>query len=478
MKKETKIIILIFLVALLIRISFVFITPIKIWDETVYANLGYDLSKSALDYSFTNGWSDYVPDGSWPKAGFRAPLLPYTLSILYFLKLNFLIQFLIPLFGALSITLIYLIGKEMFSQKVGIYSAILLTLVPLHVFYSSKILTDVFSTFFALLVILVFWKGFEKDNKNWKLLFGPVLALALLSRYTLLWLIPLFPIYLLIKNKSLRFAKDKHLWYSILLFFIFLVPWFIYGIVQYHNALGAFIHGFKASSYWGGVQHWSFYFQHWLEALSISGILVILSLAYIIYYKKYKINEISFVLIWIFFFLGMASLMPHKEERFILPLIPGICLINAYLLEKAKKYALIFIIIVILISSHTLLSNYNNEKSDNYNQENICFVKAAKFLENAERDSIIITDQSPISYYYNQRETHFYPNPHTLSSLDNLIANYYMGGSVYILYTDLEMPLTIEENIKYKEAFDFNFQTVFKCLNHSSVYKYKQNGSN
>src|SRR3989344_3184986 len=288
MKKETKIIILIFLVALLIRISFVFITPIKIWDETVYANLGYDLSKSALDYSFTNGWSDYVPDGSWPKAGFRAPLLPYTLSILYFLKLNFLIQFLIPLFGALSITLIYLIGKEMFSQKVGIYSAILLTLVPLHVFYSSKILTDVFSTFFALLVILVFWKGFEKDNKNWKLLFGPVLALALLSRYTLLWLIPLFPIYLLIKNKSLRFAKDKHLWYSILLFFIFLVPWFIYGIVQYHNALGAFIHGFKASSYWGGVQHWSFYFQHWLEALSISGILVILSLAYIIYYKKYK----------------------------------------------------------------------------------------------------------------------------------------------------------------------------------------------
>jgi len=76
--KRNNIIIAIFIIALIIRILFVFSMPVKLWDETVYANLGYDLSKNISDYSFSNGWSDFIPSGSdliyaWPKAGFRAP---------------------------------------------------------------------------------------------------------------------------------------------------------------------------------------------------------------------------------------------------------------------------------------------------------------------------------------------------------------------------------------------------------------------
>ena len=48
--KENKIIISIFLLALSIRILFVFVMPIKLWDETVYTNLGYDLSKNLFQY--------------------------------------------------------------------------------------------------------------------------------------------------------------------------------------------------------------------------------------------------------------------------------------------------------------------------------------------------------------------------------------------------------------------------------------------
>ena len=129
MKKEHKILLGLFIIALIIRILFLFSSPVRIWDETVYANLGYDLSKNPFDYSFANnGWSDYIPFGegfySWPNAGFRAPLLPYSFSIFYFLNLSFLIRFFMPIIGALSAVLMYTIGKRLFNEKVAFYSAL------------------------------------------------------------------------------------------------------------------------------------------------------------------------------------------------------------------------------------------------------------------------------------------------------------------------------------------------------------------
>src|SRR3989338_9937960 len=117
--KKNKWLIAIFVIALLIRIIFVFSSPVKIWDETVYANLGYDLSHNPLDYSVANnGWSDFIPSGgddfyAWPKMGFRAPLLPYFLSIFYLFNLGFLVNFFIAFIGALSVCLVYLLGKRM-----------------------------------------------------------------------------------------------------------------------------------------------------------------------------------------------------------------------------------------------------------------------------------------------------------------------------------------------------------------------------
>ena len=269
MRKEIKILIILFIFAFIIRGIFVFSTPLKIWDETVYANLGYDLSNNPLDYSVkNNGWSDFIPSRgdnfyAWPKMGFRAPLLPYLLLIFYLFNLGFLVSFLIVFAGALSVILVYLLGMKLFNKKVALYSAILFLLIPLHVIYSAKILTGVLFTFFVLLTFFSFWKGYEEGVRKYKVLFGIFLALALLSRYTALWIMPIFLLYFLARDKSLKFLKDKYLWYSILAFFITLIPWFIYGIFEYNNPIGAFIHGAKASAYWGGLQSWYFFFNYW-----------------------------------------------------------------------------------------------------------------------------------------------------------------------------------------------------------------------
>ncbi|MEM5783167.1 MAG: glycosyltransferase family 39 protein [Candidatus Aenigmatarchaeota archaeon] len=477
MKNEYKTVFVLFLIALVIRILFVFISPVKIWDETVYANLGYDLSKNPFDYSFANnGWSDFVP-GGWPKAGFRAPLLPYTLSIFYFFKLDFLIDFLIPLIGALSVIITFFLAKNMFNEKIAFYSAAFLSFLPLHVYYSGKILTDVFSSFFVILTVIFFWYGFERNVTKFKVLFGIILALSILARYTNLWLIPIFPIYLIFKNRNLSFMKDKWVWLTICIFFAILSPWFIYGIITYNSPLGAFEHALKASSYWGGTQPWYFFFENSFQMFSILSIVFAASLLYIIFNKKTrKDQKIIFLLLWFFMIFVFASIMPHKEDRFFMSLTPPFVIISALFINNIVKYqkfvfGLIIILLILSCSSLFVIVSQNS-----YSQVNICFLESNLFLKSVENNSVVITDESPIIYYYSKKETHFYPRPFSINSIRNLIDKNYNDRPVYILFSEYDMPLDRPENMKIKTILDSNFEIVYKCSenkNLSIIYKYR-----
>jgi asparagine N-glycosylation enzyme membrane subunit Stt3 len=451
----------------------------QIWDETVYANLGYDLSNNLLDYSVANnGWSDFIPSGgdnfyAWPKMGFRAPLLPYLLMPLYLFHLNFLVIFFIAIIGAFSVCLVYLLGKKLFNEKVALYSAILFLLIPLHIIYSAKILTGVLFTFFVLLTFFSFWKGYEENNKKHKVLFGIFLALALLSRYTALWIMPIFLLYFLARDKSLKFLKDKYLWYSILAFFGTLIPWFIYGIFEYNNPIGAFIHGAKASAYWGGLQSWHFFFDYWWQMFSIIGIIFVIALIYILYKKEFFKKEVYLLLIWFAFFLGMAIYMPHKEDRFILAIVPTIALISGYFIDKIKKYKKLILIGIILITLFSLSSQFYATYNNSYTDTNKCFLEGNKFLENAGENSVIITDESSVVYYYTKKETRFYPNPWSYETLKNWIKSSYSDKEVYVLFGDYIIKPEEEYN-QIKEDLESNSEKVFECSKesgYSAIYK-------
>lgn len=479
LSKENWILLTIMIFGFLIRLAFT--SNVPWWDESVYLNLGYDLSSNPLDYSvYNHGWSDFIPSGgdenyAWPKMGFRPPLLPYILAIFYVLKLSFIIKLLLPLMGTLTIFLVYLLGKEMFNKKVGIISAAIICLVPIHVMFSGIVLNDVFVTFFITLSFLFFWKGFEKGNEKYKILFGITLGLGLLTRYTMLWIIPIFPVYLWIRNKSLSFLKDKYLWYAIIGFFVVLIPWFIYGYFEYGNILGGFLHGFKGTAYWGGIQSWFFFFEHWLYMFSISGILFVLSLIWIFYTKDYKKREIYILLIWSLFYLMMLIIMPHKEERFVIPIIPAISLLLGLFISQFKKYQKLILFGIVFILFFSLILQFYHAYKSSYTETNSCFLEGNKFLKNIEKDALIVTDESPIIYYYTKKETRFYPNPWSSQSLRNVVESYYEGREVYIFFTDYDMPLNNEKNIQIKEDLDANFKKAFECYKNeafSIIYIY------
>ena len=476
-ERKDMLIILVVLFAFLIRIIFLFYTPLRGWDETVYLNLGYQLSQNPLIYSLANsGWSDFIPSQDtiygWPSIGFRAPLLPYLISVFYSLNLNFIVEIINPFLGAVSVFLVYILGKKLFDNNVGLYSATLFSLVPLHVYFSEQVLTDTFVVFFLLLTFVSFWEGYEKGNTMQKILFGLFFALSLLARYTTLWIAVVFFLYFFIRDRSLKFLTDKYLWYAISFFFVILAPWFIYSFAYYGNTLGAFVHGFRAASYWGGVQSWNFFFINSWHIFSAVGVVFIFSLIYIFFKKEFYKREVYLLLIWTFFFLGMAIYMPHKEERFIMPIIPAVCLISGFCISKFKRYknTIFGLICAILIISLFGLFKIEYEKSKN--KANICFSEGNKFLasDSINKNSLVITNQSPIVYYYTQKENRIYPDPWSVESLKNIINLNHGNRIIYIFFTNYDM--SIDSGVK--NDLDNNFKKVFECSKdwgYSAIYE-------
>jgi len=393
--------------------------------------------------------------------GFRPPLLSYFLAIFYALNLGFLIKFLLPLVGTLTIFLVYLLGKEMFNKKIGIISAAIISFVPIHIIYSGKILNDVFVTFFITLSFLFFWKGFDKGNEKYKIFWGITLGIGLLTRYTLLWIIPLFPAYLWIRNKSLNFLRDKYLWYGTIGFFVVLIPWLIYGIFEYNNPIGAFIHGAKASGYWGGHQAWIFFFQNNWYIFSISGILFVLSLIWIFYVRDYKKREIYLLLIWSLFYLMMLMIMPHKEERFIIPIIPAISLIIGYSLNKVKSYKKIIlgIILIILFWSCVTILIQDTKISSNTNTR--CFMETMNFLKEQGNNYTVVSENPSIVRYFINTKNSFYPDEINEKSFME-ISNF-TDKKVYFLFNRLNSGSDTDKWTNLKKILSEDYGLEFEC---------------
>lgn len=477
--KIDKIFIIFLFFSFLIRIVSLLYTHLRGWDETVYLNLGNDLSINPLLYSLKNSnWNDFIPSSDliygWPNIGFRAPILPYIIAFFSFLKLKFFIPVIIPIIGTLSIFLVYIFGKELFNKKTGLYAAILFSLVPINLYSNQMIWSDSLFVFFMLLTFISLWKGFEIGNKKYKILFGLFFALSLLSRYTTLWFAPVFLIFFLFKYRSLSFLKDKYLWYAIGLFFMVLIPWFIYGVIYYNNPIGGFIHGFKAANYYGGIQSWNYFFvNHW-RIFSITGVLFVLSTIYLFLKKEYLNRGVYLLLIWIIFFGLMAIVMPHKEDRYILMIVPAMCLFCGLFINIIGKYKNIVFGLVFIVLLISALNAFKLDYLISRNKTNKCFSDGNKFLasQSIEKDSLIMNNQSPITHYYTGKEIVLYPEILNIDAIRSLINLKYQNNIVYIFFANYDM--SMKGNLK--NDLDVNYKKVFECsrdYGYSAIYRYK-----
>ncbi|MHC1741318.1 MAG: ArnT family glycosyltransferase [Anaerolineaceae bacterium] len=115
-----------------------------------------------VDNPFILGWYSFPTMFSFIQSGFIA-LLGQSIPGL---------RILTGLIGALTVGASYLLGKELFSHKVGLYTAICMVGFAFHVHFSRIALNNIWDGLSFCLVLTFFWAGWKRENRFYFIMSG------------------------------------------------------------------------------------------------------------------------------------------------------------------------------------------------------------------------------------------------------------------------------------------------------------------
>jgi 4-amino-4-deoxy-L-arabinose transferase-like glycosyltransferase len=353
------------------------------------------------------------------------------------------IRFFTVLFSTGIVAVSYFLIKNMFNKKYALYASIGLAFSWVMLFFTGRPMTSIPATFFLLLSLLFFWKGYElKQENKFLYLFGIFFALSILTRMQNLIFIPIFFIYIFLKEKFKLF-KNKNLWITLAIFAAILLPL----VIMYSQHFGNPI--VDIMSYIFGVANPDaltvadktlstlpvYFFDlpynlskpvFYLFLLGIFWFFADLFLGFDKIFKNKKIQKKLLIFLWIvipFLFLGYLGApdqrytMAQHPFLFMIAAIPlfklgGIVKKHFRLNKKIIAFLILVIFILSFIPSVTLANRLIENKKASYNELKL----AGRWIkENSVEGDMVITNSFPqISYYAERKVATFascYNNP-------------------------------------------------------------------
>ena len=222
-KKEKALLIFIFLLSLILRITIILLVgnynhP-STWENGIIAD------NIVAGKGFSIGFLGPESTSSW-----QAPFYPYFLASFYFFlgkgTISFLlIQLIQAILSSLVPILIYKAAKILFDRQVSVISAIALAVFPLLGWYSTRIHHAIFIFFFIALAFYLSLKAYRSEKNVNYALAGIIYGIGALIEPVMTVIFFAFFLWSSLK-KGLRLAVKK---YSILLtvFILILLPWTI-----------------------------------------------------------------------------------------------------------------------------------------------------------------------------------------------------------------------------------------------------------
>jgi len=328
--------ILLFFVAL--GLSTLFVTHNEN-DEQIYLTLADKVSKNFTDYTLQGTpLLAQLPQGTYNQPIFlRPPLFAYLLALLGFFQGRVLLP-LISGLGALWIT--FFIGKKLgLPPSTALNACLLLSVCPILLFASTRILIDALLALLVSVTLLLFLTAQERSSAILFILAGVVFGLAILTKETAVLIVPVL-LYVTFRR------TDEPL--KTLLYFSFpavLVcsPWFYY----FHKLTGTFIKGSEITEenlklpFVDMMVHrpWYFYF---VQIVSLSPVY---AFGYFEIAERLKKNETLTEAVWVvsyFVPLTIFGLLGQGyQTRYVLPAIPGLALLTANGLRRRANWATI-----------------------------------------------------------------------------------------------------------------------------------------
>lgn len=431
-----------------------FILQLWIFFKTSHQPLWYDeanflatAKRLALGLDMNNIW--------YYRRGFLWVLIP---AIFYKLGLGEIgIRFLIVLLSSGIVTASYLLISKMFDKKIGLMVSICMAFSWVVLFFTGRPLTDIPSTFLLLFSLLFFWKGYvlKEGNKN-LYIFGIFFGLAMLMRFQNAMFVFPFLIIIFTKEKFKMF-KNKHLWITLLIFFIVLSPHLVSYYKHYGNPVTdilTYYFGFsvgetKAGEVGGGLAtrlpRLFDYFKDLPYSLSKPFfILFLIGVSYFLIDFILGIDKIFqntnkqkqlFIFSWIILtFLILAYITEYVEQRYYmqsLPFLFAIACIPLLKLEnlfirgfKINKKISLFIIFILLIGLlvYPTISAFPNAKSNLIWGNELTESKKTSYLPvqqsgewikaNSNPRDIVISNSQPQTLYYSERPTYIFDVNH------------------------------------------------------------------
>jgi 4-amino-4-deoxy-L-arabinose transferase-like glycosyltransferase len=303
-------------------------------DETFYAQTAKEMVQKG----------EWLTPILYGKPQFEKPILFYWLieaSYKIFGINEFAARFPSAFFGFLGLVGIYLLGRALFNNRVGILSAVVLATSIEYIALSIACVTDMVLFVFMLFGILFFFYS-QKKNKGYFYIFSSAsFALATLTKGPVGLALPvlIIAVYLLITRDVSIFRKWAVLLLSAVVFAVIALPWyiimyklyakdFIDAFFGFHNITRFFVPEHKTGSQFyynipvilGGFVPWTAFLP--LGLWRIFGALRTTHNA-----QRTTKNASIFVLLWFFIIFIFFSISSTKLPTYIFPCFVSLALI-------------------------------------------------------------------------------------------------------------------------------------------------------
>lgn len=250
--------------------------------------------------------------------------------------------------GALSILLVYFLGKKMFGKRVGLMAALFFGLNPIHIKYSHYVNVDITMVAFAIGSMYAIVLLMENGHLKYYLLAGFLIALAAMNKLPgILLILPFLVAHALrVREENGHWGKwvDRRLLYALsLLVIVYVVgnPAVLVEFQRFQNLVLkiSFIDpvrvetGIKVFS--GETPNlWFYYLEKLFMALGPSLFLIVLLGFLRSFWRPSKGEIILLIFCLSFFTLISLSSFSQWRDRYILPIIPFGLILGAKIIDE------------------------------------------------------------------------------------------------------------------------------------------------
>jgi len=298
-------------------------------------------------------------------------------------------RILTAILGAISVFIVYLIGKKLFNQTAGIAGAFFLTFNYRHVLSSHLALSDIPNSFFAILSFYISLLLLEHNTKKRYLLAGLLVGLSFSMKYQIFAALPfLFAhFFWVFKKRSLSYLFNINFLFALLLIPITFCVLNPYLLLNLKTAIP--IIQYVGLRYGAGANRFNFYPLYYLYYWGIGTLPFMAIILGLIIGLFRSFSKILFILSYIFpfLFIFLYYMLGGSYIRNFTTVMPFFALLFGFFvsivirklnLEKKWLILLVFLFMLNLQSitnSATLSTNYlkpwNRDILQNWAENNL-----------------------------------------------------------------------------------------------------------